>query len=92
MKKTAANVSSQRQTTTDKGVPQPALTSVKQLRVGQALFETTWRIAVPVVILTGLGIFVDLHAGTKPWLTLLGAIIGFVFAGYLINRLLKESE
>lgn len=68
------------------------LSSLRQLRLGQALFETTWRIAVPVIIFSGFGIFADLHLGTKPWLTLLGAGIGFAVAGFLIARLLKESE
>lgn len=71
---------------------QTQLESIRQLRVGQALFETTWRIAVPVVIGTGLGIFLDLRVGTRPWLTFLGVVIGFVLACALIARLLKESE
>jgi hypothetical protein len=66
--------------------------SLGQLRIGQALLATTWRIAVPVVLFTGLGIFLDLHLGTKPWLTLLGVAIGFVLAGVMIARLLKETE
>lgn len=65
---------------------------LKQLRIGQALLATTWRIVVPVVLFVGLGIFLDLHLGTKPWLTLLGVVIGFVFAGILINRLIKETD
>jgi F0F1-type ATP synthase assembly protein I len=48
--------------------------------------DTTWRIAVPVVLFAGIGIFVDIKAHTKPWLTLLGAVIGFVFAGLLLKK------
>lgn len=83
------------QTTPDEGVSGPKqapLESLKQLRVGSALLETTWRIAVPVISGTGIGIFLDLRIGTKPWLTLLGAVLGFVLAGLLISRLIKESE
>jgi hypothetical protein len=65
---------------------------LSQLRIGQALLATTWRIVVPVVLFTGLGIFLDLRIGSKPWLTLLGVVIGFVLAGKLIARLLKETE
>lgn len=71
---------------------QDAVTSLKQLHVMQALLATTWRIAVPVIIGSGLGIFLDLRLGTKPWLTLLGVLLGFTLAGLLIARLLKETE
>lgn len=51
--------------------------------------DTTWRIAVPVVLFAGIGIFVDIKAHTKPWLTLLGLVIGFVFAGLLLKKQLS---
>jgi F0F1-type ATP synthase assembly protein I len=51
--------------------------------------DTTWRIAVPVVLFAGIGIFVDIKVHTKPWLTLLGVIIGFVFAGLLLKQQLS---
>lgn len=58
--------------------------------------DTTWRIAVPVLIFALLGIFVDRSFGTKPLFTLLGVIVGFIVAGLLIKRLLdavlKEEE
>jgi len=51
--------------------------------------DTTWRIAAPVVLFAGIGIFVDIKAHTKPWLTLLGLVIGFVFAGLLLKKQLS---
>lgn len=48
--------------------------------------DTTWRITVPVVVFAGIGIFVDIQAHTKPWMTLLGLVIGFVFAGLLVKK------
>lgn len=61
------------------------------------LLDTTWRIAVPVVLGAGVGIFVDRRLGTKPWLTLLLTVVGFVVAGVLVKRQLdavarKEQE
>lgn len=53
--------------------------------------DTSWRIAVPVVIFALLGIFVDIKLGTKPWLTLIGTVIGFVFAGLLIKKQLARA-
>lgn len=92
MKKSAADVKDKGQSTTDTRLLGPSESPVRQLRVGQTLLETTWRIAVPVVIFTALGIYIDLQLGTKPWLTLLGTAIGFILAAMLIARLLKESE
>lgn len=48
--------------------------------------DTAWRIAVPVIIFAGLGIFADIQLGSKPWLTLAGTVVGFIFAGLLIKR------
>ena len=48
--------------------------------------DTTWRIAVPVVLFAGIGIFVDIKVHTKPWLTLLGLVVGLGFAGLLLKK------
>jgi F0F1-type ATP synthase assembly protein I len=64
--------------------------------IGLQFLDTTWRIAVPVVIMTLIGIFVDLQLGTKPWLTLVAVVIGFALAGVLLKRQLdavnKEED
>lgn len=54
--------------------------------VGLQFLDTTWRIAVPVVIFVVLGIIADRSFGTKPWVTLAGAVLGFVAAGWLVKR------
>jgi F0F1-type ATP synthase assembly protein I len=54
--------------------------------------DTAWRIAIPVLIFAGIGIFVDVNAETKPWFTLLGTIVGFVFAGLLVKKQLEAAE
>ena len=54
--------------------------------IGLYFLDTTWRIAVPVIIMTVIGIFVDLKLGTKPWLTLGAVVIGFAFAGMSLKR------
>ena len=56
--------------------------------LGLRFLDTTWRVAIPVLIFAGIGIFADRKLGSKPWLTLLGMAIGFVFAGLLVQRLL----
>lgn len=63
--------------------------SISDLKIVQSFADTTWRIAVPVIGMTMLGIYVDTHYGTKPWLTLTGTVVGFVLAGLLVKRQIK---
>ncbi|HSX17688.1 MAG TPA: AtpZ/AtpI family protein [Patescibacteria group bacterium] len=57
--------------------------------VALTFLDTTWRIATPVVLFTFIGIYADLHLGTKPWLTLLCVVIGFAGAVLLVKRQLE---
>jgi len=66
--------------------------SSEKLHVGREFLDTTWRMTVPVVIFAGIGIMVDLAIGSKPWLTLLGTIIGFYFAMQLIKKQIKSGD
>lgn len=50
------------------------------------LVNTAWRIAVPVLLFSVGGIVADKHWNTAPWVTLLGMVIGFIFAGLLIKQ------
>ncbi len=60
--------------------------------VGLQLLDTTWRIAVPVLLFTSLGIFIDLKLGSKPWVTLLCVGVGFVFAARLVKKQIEAVE
>lgn len=53
------------------------------------LADTTWRVAVPTVLLAGLGIIVDKKLGTMPLYTLIGLVVGLVSAGALVWSQLK---
>lgn len=53
------------------------------------LLDTTWRIAIPVVLFAGAGIFLDRKIHTAPWSTLIGAVLGFVIAGLLLRQQLQ---
>lgn len=55
------------------------------------LADTTWRIFTPVIIMTGLGIWADLHFKTKPWITLTAVAIGFALAILLVRAQLKAA-
>ncbi|HEX3568999.1 MAG TPA: AtpZ/AtpI family protein [Candidatus Saccharimonadales bacterium] len=50
------------------------------------LLDTTWRIAVPVIIVAVVGILLDKRLHTAPWLTLAGMAVGFVIAGLLVKQ------
>ncbi|HEU4913871.1 MAG TPA: AtpZ/AtpI family protein [Candidatus Saccharimonadales bacterium] len=56
------------------------------------LLDTAWRIAVPVVLFAGAGIFIDRKADSAPWFTLLGTVLGFVAAGYLLKQQLQAVQ
>ncbi|HSX35006.1 MAG TPA: AtpZ/AtpI family protein [Candidatus Saccharimonadales bacterium] len=77
MKQAAAHTTTKsRGADTDLGVGTIALT----------FLDTSWRIAVPVILFAVVGIIGDRSLGSKPWLTLLCVAIGFVFAGLLLKR------
>jgi F0F1-type ATP synthase assembly protein I len=54
--------------------------------------DTTWRVFVPTILFVGLGIWADLQAGTKPWLTFLGLAIGLIVASFLIRAQIKKVQ
>jgi F0F1-type ATP synthase assembly protein I len=56
------------------------------------LLDTTWRIALPVVLFALGGIFVDKKLDTAPWCTLAGVVVGFMIAGLLLKRQLQAVE
>lgn len=60
--------------------------------VALAFLDTTWRIATPVILFTLLGIAVDVHAGTKPWVTLIAVVIGFVVAVLLVKKQIEAVQ
>jgi uncharacterized membrane protein len=66
------------------------LDNLKQLHIARELADVTWRLAVPVIGLCALGIIADRSWGTKPWLTLLGSVAGFVIAGKLVSLQIKR--
>ncbi len=66
------------------------LSDMSDLKLVATFADTTWRIAVPVVLFALGGIYADINLGTKPWLTLLAVVIGFALAGVLVKRQLTS--
>lgn len=48
--------------------------------------DTTWRMFVPAVGFTLLGVWADASFGTKPWLMALGIVIGAAGAALLVKK------
>lgn len=54
--------------------------------------DTTWRMFVPTVGMTVLGVILDNMFATKPWMTVLGIGLGTVIAGLLVRRQLQKVK
>lgn len=48
--------------------------------------DTTWRMFVPAIGFTMLGVKLDEQYGTKPWLMFAGIIVGSVMAFLLVKK------
>ncbi len=48
--------------------------------------DTTWRMFVPSVGFTLLGVWADSQMGTKPWLMVAGIIVGAASVYLLVSR------
>ena len=65
--------------------PEPPSNSTALLLVG-TFADTTWRMLVPSVGLTLLGVWLDGVWETKPWLMITGIVFGAVFAVLLVKK------
>ncbi|MEO5950318.1 MAG: AtpZ/AtpI family protein [Candidatus Saccharimonadales bacterium] len=54
--------------------------------------DTTWRMFVPSIGFTILGVVADKQFGTKPWLTAVGIIVGVFVAGLLVRLQIKKVQ
>ncbi len=54
--------------------------------------DTTWRMFVPTIGLTLLGVWGDNTFHTKPWFTLAGIVVGTAIATLLVLKQLKNVQ
>ncbi|HMS92955.1 MAG TPA: AtpZ/AtpI family protein [Candidatus Saccharibacteria bacterium] len=54
--------------------------------------DTTWRMFVPTIGLTILGLVIDDHQSTKPWMTIAGIIVGTIITVLLVRRQLAALQ
>jgi hypothetical protein len=73
---------------------QPAVSgepeSVVQLLIAMA--DTTWRMFTPPALLVPGGIYGDLRFQTKPWLTIVEAVVGLGLSVLLVRQQLRGSR
>lgn len=50
----------------------------------QTIIGTTWRMFVPTIGLTLVGLSIDMMVGTRPWMTISGICLGFAGAFALV--------
>ena len=54
--------------------------------------DTTWRMFVPSIGFTLLGVWGDTIFATKPWLMICGVVFGFVMAGVRVKRQIDSTK
>jgi hypothetical protein len=54
--------------------------------------DTTWRMFVPTIGLTVLGLLADKQLHTTPWIMIAGIILGIILAYVLVRRQIKEVQ
>ena len=58
--------------------------------VFMTIADTTWRMFVPSIGCTFLGIWGDSELGTSPWLLFAGVTLGFILAGLAVRLQYKK--
>lgn len=57
-----------------------------------SMADVTWRMFTPPALLVAGGIWVDLHSGTKPWVTILAAVAGLGLSVLLVKAQLRKVQ
>jgi hypothetical protein len=57
-----------------------------------SMADTTWRMFTPPALLVAGGLWVDLHWGTKPWMTALATVVGLGFSVLLVRSQLRRVQ
>jgi len=53
------------------------------------LMDTTWRVALPILLLCYIGIQIDKHNATTPTFTLIGLFLSLILSTVLVYRQIK---
>jgi F0F1-type ATP synthase assembly protein I len=67
-------------------------TDVSSKVLALTIADTTWRMFVPTLGCTILGIWLDGKLGMRPWLMFAGIIVGFAMAIYAVRLQMKRIK
>jgi F0F1-type ATP synthase assembly protein I len=59
--------------------------------VAGIIFDTSWRMFVPIIGLAVLGVIIDNEMVTKPFATIAGIIIGVTVSAVLVARQIRKD-
>jgi len=59
--------------------------NIKQLSFGMALYSST-SILGPLLVIGGIGYFLDKFFGTKPWLLIASIFVAFIVTNFLLFK------
>ena len=79
-------------TKNDDGDKKPAPSLQLVFTMVGTILDTTWRMFVPTIGGTFVGIWADRAFGVKPWLTIAGITLGSVIAGLLLYMQIKRIK
>lgn len=71
--------------------PTPPDKSTVVLLLG-TMGDTTWRMFVPIIGLTVLGLLADKRFHTTPWIMIVGIVLGIALAAVLVRRQMKKVQ
>lgn len=71
--------------------PAPPDKSTVVLLLG-TIADTTWRMFIPTIGLTVLGLLADKALHTTPWVMTFGIVLGVVVAYLLVRKQIKEVK
>jgi hypothetical protein len=77
--------------TDDEKKPTPPNSSTVILLL-TTIADTTWRMFIPTVGLTILGLLADKALKTTPWIMIVGIILGAYLAYVLVRRQIKKVQ
>lgn len=73
----------------DQGVPPKSSTVILMMLT---IADTTWRLFIPSVGLTILGLVLDKQFHTTPWIMIAGIVIGVLIAVWLVRLQMKKVD
>ncbi len=57
-----------------------------------SMADTTWRMFTPPALFVAGGLWIDLHWGTKPWVTAAATIVGLGCSILLVRAQLRRAQ